>query len=233
MALPKSERFEVRLDEDILARIDGWRGEQADLPTRAEAMRRLVESGLMKSDAVKLSPGDKLTLSMLCDISKHLKIGESGVDPDFVENVISGGHYWALEQQLPHIFHDHEDRPEDVRFVVDDLDMWSFIETAYKKLSKKEKDQIANDEDVRPFGNDVRFRGFDGNNEPAFVGIARFLIEKLGRFSAFEGRDLNSHSPRVAVHQRMLRVFGPMRAKLVGVDLSASQLVMILAAQKR
>lgn len=43
----KTERFELRLSSELLARIDEWRRNQPDLPTRSEAIRRLVESGLI------------------------------------------------------------------------------------------------------------------------------------------------------------------------------------------
>ena len=43
---PKSERFELRLDPEILERIDNWRSERADLPSRSESVRRLIEAGL-------------------------------------------------------------------------------------------------------------------------------------------------------------------------------------------
>ena len=43
---PKSERFELRLDSEILYRIDEWRGKLPDLPSRSEAIRRLIEAGL-------------------------------------------------------------------------------------------------------------------------------------------------------------------------------------------
>jgi hypothetical protein len=36
----------VRLQANILARIDEWRKSQPDLPTRPEAIRQLVEKGL-------------------------------------------------------------------------------------------------------------------------------------------------------------------------------------------
>ena len=42
----KSERFELRIDEEQLSRIDEWASEQSDRPTRAEAVRRLVNLGL-------------------------------------------------------------------------------------------------------------------------------------------------------------------------------------------
>lgn len=42
----KTERFEMRLDEDAIKRIDDWRRSQPDLPSRAEAIRRLVDQAL-------------------------------------------------------------------------------------------------------------------------------------------------------------------------------------------
>jgi hypothetical protein len=35
------------MDRDMIDRLDGFRREQADLPSRPEAIRRLVEKGLM------------------------------------------------------------------------------------------------------------------------------------------------------------------------------------------
>ena len=46
---PASERFEMRVPSDWLAKVDEWRRQQDDLPSRAEAIRRLVESGLGRS----------------------------------------------------------------------------------------------------------------------------------------------------------------------------------------
>ena len=43
----------VRLQPDLASQIDGWRRRQADLPTRAEAIRKLVALGL------KAKPGEK------------------------------------------------------------------------------------------------------------------------------------------------------------------------------
>jgi len=42
----KPERFELRLDKVTLDRIDTWRSEQPDMPSRAEAVRRLVSRSL-------------------------------------------------------------------------------------------------------------------------------------------------------------------------------------------
>jgi hypothetical protein len=45
----KSERFEMLVDPAFLQRLDNWRRKQPDLPSRAEAIRRLVEIGLVAS----------------------------------------------------------------------------------------------------------------------------------------------------------------------------------------
>ena len=42
----KPTRFELRLPAALGDAIDRWRREQADIPTRAEAARRLIEIGL-------------------------------------------------------------------------------------------------------------------------------------------------------------------------------------------
>jgi metal-responsive CopG/Arc/MetJ family transcriptional regulator len=36
----------VRVDEDLIKRLDDWRKKQDDLPSRPEAIRRLIELGL-------------------------------------------------------------------------------------------------------------------------------------------------------------------------------------------
>jgi hypothetical protein len=47
----KTERFEMRVPTAFLKVVDDWRRKQPDLPSRAEAVRRLVEKAV--------SPGTK------------------------------------------------------------------------------------------------------------------------------------------------------------------------------
>lgn len=225
---PKTERFEMRLDEDFLQRVDTWRLEQNDALSRAEAMRRLLELGLERSlnKSVKFSDGEKLLITMMGDVYKNLKIEHGEIDPSFVNEAIYGGHYWAPKWDMSGLFHDYEDDQRDVALVVNVLDMWSFIESAYSKL--EEQDKLLIEKSAEPFGKYVKFVGFDGNNESSHLSIARFLIEKMNRFSQFKGRELNSHSPKIATYKLMLSVFEPMRSKLVGRGLSVNQLIDIL-----
>ena len=71
---------------------------------------------------------------------------------------------WALKWEFEGLFHNREDNPQNVDFVLDVLDMWDFIEEAHKKLSKKERDQI--EHDAPQFGKNLQFPGFDGSREP-------------------------------------------------------------------
>ena len=48
-----TEAVTVRLDRLTLTLLDHWRREQGDLPTRPEAIRRLIELGLKTDKAQK------------------------------------------------------------------------------------------------------------------------------------------------------------------------------------
>ena len=50
MVGPEKDRtFQMRVDEDFLKSIDDWRRKQPDLPSRSEAIRRLVAMALEAS----------------------------------------------------------------------------------------------------------------------------------------------------------------------------------------
>ena len=227
----KNERFEMRLDETIIDNLDAWRVQQSDAPSRAEAVRRLIDEGLGRSDQrLRLSDGERLNILMLCDLYKHLKV-KGDIDADFVASAILDGELWALRWRYPGIFHGDDSNEQDVSTVVHVLDMWSFLEESYQKLSKKDRERIKGEN--LPFGSHVEFLGFDGNNETTYLGIARFLVEKMDRFTRFKGRDMNSHMPVLGSYRAMSAVFETMRAKLVGRLLSADEIIEILKSSER
>ncbi|MFL9867612.1 YfbU family protein [Paraburkholderia fungorum] len=228
---PKSERFELRLDEEQVARIDEWARDQGDDGlSRAAAIRKLIDIGLSAGSkgSVRFSDGEKMLMLMMRDVYKALKVKDPESDPDFLAEVIYGGHYWAPKWDMQGVFHDHVDNPRDVNHVVDVLDMWSFIEEAYEKFSSAQKTGIA--EQVGPLGKHVQFSGFDGNNESSQMSIARFLVNKMDRFARFKRRDLNSHHPTYNRYRRMFELFAPMRSTLIGHGLSADQVATLLKA---
>src|SRR5579862_567379 len=103
------------------------------------------------------------------------------------------------------------------------------------EAAKHDKNRIAAEVDG-PFGEHVRFLGFDAhsqNSESGLLHIAEFIVEKLGSFkSTFGGRDLDSHIPMADKYRRMIRVFEPIRRTLIGTMLSTDQLIKVLNAAK-
>lgn len=178
---------------------------------------------------MKLSDGEKLILVMLCDL--HRKLGVKGdINPKFVLSAIDSGNLWGLEDHYQGILQAEEKERDTVREVGDILDMWWQMEVVYKKFTEAEKSKIA--ADVGPLGKEVTFRGFDGNGEGEHFSIARFLIDDLGRFQHFRGRDLNAGMSTLNAYRRMLAVFRPLRAGLLGgAVLGPAEMIELLRAR--
>lgn len=223
----------MRLDQATIEQLDQWRASQPTLPSRAEAVRRLVHVGLAASsdDEMRPTPTEKLILSMLCDLARD-RNDRGGIDPDFVQYAIGGGHYWALGWKYPDIFGGRPDSPELVREVVDILDMWIVIEHHYDHLEETDKTRIASE--AAPYDTDVKFAGFYPNEESSHKSIAEFLIEHIDNYPRFKGRHLITTRPVVDWYRRMLKVYEPMYKSLLAgrnKSLSASDIVALLLEQ--
>ena len=179
---------------------------------------------------MKLSNSERLILVMLSDLYK--KLGVKGeVDPDFVQSAIFSGNLWGLEWEYSGLFDDGPETPAVVREVCDFLDMWDCLELSWAKLSDTEKAEVA--KNTEPFGIDVKFPGFDGNHEGEHMNVARFLTEKLGRFSSFKGRaDLNAHTHTLSTHRRMYEVFEKLRPSLSTGIMNTAQITELLQARR-
>ena len=49
----KTERLEIRVSAEFLEKVDEWRRHQPDIPTRASAVRQLVEIALRQLQEAK------------------------------------------------------------------------------------------------------------------------------------------------------------------------------------
>lgn len=177
---------------------------------------------------MKFTDGEKLIILMLTEIYDRLQIkGET--EPDFLRSAIFNDHLWGIRWKYSGIPFENGEDPPIVRQVVDILDMWFFIEHSYKRLNQEQRDQLAII--AAPFGENPRFRGFDGNNESEHMSVAMFLVNELDRFQEFKGRDFNCHHPSLETHERMLAVFEPLRRSLAESLLSVDQLANILKEQ--
>ena len=229
----QTERFEMRLDRATIEQLDRWRTSQPTWPSRAEAVRRLVHDGLAASsdDEMRPTPTEKLILSMLCDLGRDRNDSER-IDPDFVQYAIGGGHYWALGLKYPDIFGGRPDSPDLVREVVDILEMWTVLEHHYDHLEETDKARVASE--AEPYGTEVKFMGFYPNEESSHKSIAEFLIEHIGNFPRFKGRNLIADRPVIDWYRRMLEVYEPMYKSLLAGrnrNLSASDIIALLLEQ--
>lgn len=177
---------------------------------------------------MKLSDGEKLILVMLSEIYSKLKV-DGEIDGEFVKSAITTGNVWGLKWRYQGVFEVDEPDREIVSETGNILDMWYFMESAYSKLSKEDKKKVA--DSGLPFAKDVKFRGFDGNNECEYISVAHFLINHLGRFTHFKDRALNAHMPTIDAHRRMFEKFEPMRSVLgMGGELGAEHLLELMRA---
>ena len=169
-------------------------------------------------ETMNLSDGEKLILSMLCDIYQHLEI-KGDIDPSFVRDALIGGHYWAIKEEYRGLLNIEADCPDIVDEVFDILAMWSVLEKSYEQLSDQEKETIKTE---------AKFPGFDGNIEGPYLAAAEFIVEKMGRFRDFRDRSLNSHFPSLPRHRPMVKALQEMRPHLDGNPLNREQMIAIL-----
>ena len=89
-----------------------------------------------------LTVGEKLIVSMLCELYRALKIN-SDIDPAFGLAAIRGGHLWALKMTYEGVF-GAEEYPDETRSEVwEILSLWSMIEDTFNKLSTADKEKLA------------------------------------------------------------------------------------------
>ncbi|WP_316196617.1 YfbU family protein [Bradyrhizobium sp. SZCCHNS3053] len=176
---------------------------------------------------MKLTDGERLIVLMLAGIQKGLKL-KGEFDPDFVSKAVLYDQLWALTWEHSGIPWDDKTTPPAVGETVDILDMWTFLESGYKGLAPIERKRV--EVEAAPFGKDVKFPGFDGNNEEHYH-LAKFLIDDLGRFSTFKGRSLNSHSRSLPGYLRMYDLFETIRPYLGDRPLTCDEIISLLKAR--
>jgi len=142
-----------------------------------------------------------------------------------VRNALNGGHLWALgDLSAIHSRVIPEDVERETRNI---LFMWKRLEESYDNLSQAEKDELAATANV----SDVRFPGFDGNNESEHLSVAHFMMEHRDEFTSLKDRadHLDAHFRTLDEHRRMLGVFEPILEKIVNKDCSAAQIAEVMA----
>lgn len=132
------------------------------------------------------------------------KILKNQGDEDYdYENMIKALQY-GFELHYSDVFeclYDEELKAEECREVLDILEMYRGIIYSYNSLKQKGKIETLTEEEVR-------FPGFDGNNEGKQMSYADYFIKDLDRYSEIEELSrgyYNSHCQMLPRYRSMLR----------------------------
>ena len=115
--------------------------------------------------------------------------------------VVEQGYEYDLNlilESTKHVFPDDK-----CRLTLNILQMYFDIISSYEEL-KRNNNKI----DLKE--NDIRFPGFDGNEEPEYLCYARFVLKDPYRFDyikKYPGDNYNSHFPTIKKYKRCLVVF--------------------------
>lgn len=134
---------------------------------------------------MKISPAERLILTMLADIQLALKSTFS-IDPLAVRDAIAFNQTWALDL-LSESDEEHTEFPQAVTETANILDMWSNIESSIRNLSEIERREI-----IAACGaTNCSFQGFYTNRDDHYI-ISKIFIDRLNRFSEFSSRSMSS-----------------------------------------
>lgn len=137
---------------------------------------------------------------ILRDLAELRKDERSAEHYEELATIVAEGYVRSYEQLTEEI--NEEFSKEDCDLVWDTLEMYSAIYFSYKRLNNP---QIKEE--------DIRFDGFDGNNEVRHYHLCHYILCDLHRYSEFteDGRcEFNSHCRRCSKYQKMLEKWDSM-----------------------
>ena len=149
-----------------------------------------------------LSPVERLTLANQLRILEKLDT-ENADEYQKHRDIIEHGYAIQYDEVFTGIY--DEMSVEECRYVYDVLDLYRVLIRSYGEL--KDKEGLTAD--------DVKFRGFDGNNEDQTMGVCKASERGRPVDRALIG-DLNSHSmSTMSLYPKMLERFEPIRQHIL------------------
>lgn len=149
---------------------------------------------------VTLSTKDRALFIYLLKILKNQ--GDQDYDYDNMIKALQYGYEYHYGDVFDCLF-DEELSAADCREVLDILEMYRGIIYSFNNLKIEGKLKTLTE-------NDVRFPGFDGNNETKQMSYVDYFINDLGRYDEIEELSrgyYNSHSPKMAKYKAMLKIW--------------------------
>lgn len=163
---------------------------------------------------LELTDTDRLILANQYEILAILKNDDSYAR---LAEELRDGHAWLYQQHFDYFSPNMDD--EDAKFVLTILGIYSDLRDSYEQLSDKSG--------IEP--HQVKFPGFDGNNEGELLSFARAL-RKGGRFvDTLPEHGKNSHMPTREIYGRMIAEWDKLGKPQF--PLSKDQIAEILAAR--
>jgi uncharacterized protein YfbU (UPF0304 family) len=163
-----------------------------------------------------LSKSERLILLNQYEILQKLD-PERAKDYAQRQEIVQSG-YKSLYHELGEL---GDELPEDVyseTFAT--LDMFRDLKGSFEALSDKAG--------IDPAA--VKFSGFDGNDDAGHYGLARFMIEGLGRWEGFRKTDLNSHANYLPRYRRMLSRYSERAKSPTKTVLTKQEILDIIGA---
>ncbi len=148
---------------------------------------------------MKLSRLDRIKLAQNFQILAKLYPDESAWYNNAAE-VLRSGYELLYDEIFQGVYDDKDVLDEKTSlYVMEVLAMYDNMNYAMTRLKDKP--------DVSEY--DLKFPGFDGNNEPTLLGFANFFCRTRNAFERVlvDGRILNSHMPTGDLYERMLTAY--------------------------
>ncbi|WP_420001764.1 YfbU family protein [Acinetobacter sp. LF10] len=140
---------------------------------------------------IELTDKERLFLANQHEILSHLDADNSDYHLKLAEQ-LRDGHKWLYSQSFDNFSENLSD--DDAELVLNILQIYQMIEDAYDGLS--DKSLISEHQ--------IKFPGFDGNNETEFMGFVDALEKSHCFTDVIQNGHRNSHSAKVHVYKRMI-----------------------------
>jgi uncharacterized protein YfbU (UPF0304 family) len=165
----------------------------------------------LEEPITSLTPFERLSLMNQLAILKKLE-PDNAEDYDNQIEILHSGYTILYGDVFQSVYEEMDD--EECRYVFDVLDMFRNLINSFNGL--KDKQGLTED--------DVRFGGFDGNNEAKRWAFAKYL-KKSGRWQETLVGGLNSHSSTTMDrYPQMLERYEPIKQKIINSHMGNWQL---------
>lgn len=194
----KDNRIELRINEDLLNKIDDWRKKQGKFDfSRSDAVRYMIKSS---TDDFKLSEQERISLYLsLLILKRDAQENEflSKEKIDLALKAILYGHDWALKEIMSEMLV-VPDKQTDVDFVYDVLNMFRVLTFSNRLLGD---DAIPSEK--------ISFKGFDNNDESELCSIALFILHDMDKYRELnkDRYELESAMTMKSVYEDMLKKY--------------------------